>query len=135
MFKILEMFIKSDWIACLINSWSIIIMALIFINHKRIESKRKDLLLDEINVRTIQNNLLLKRIEKLEKKVEPIEPTEPTESIEPTEPIEFVNTVDFIESTESTESTELVNSTEYIELIESTALYKSMEGYCEQCAN
>ena len=129
MFKILEMFIKSDWIACLINSWSIIIMALIFINHKRIESKRKDLLLDEINVRTIQNNLLLKRIEKLEKKVDPIDPTEPTEPTEPKEPTEPTEPIEPIESTE------LVNSTEYIELIESTALYKSMEGYCEQCAN
>ena len=125
MFKILEMFIKPDWIAYLINSIAIIIMALIFIGHNSLEKLRHKLLLDEIDIRTIQNNLLLKRIEKLEKRVftEPTEPTEPKEPTEPTEPIEPI------------ESTELVNSTEYIELIESTALYKSMEGYCEQCAN
>ena len=132
MFKILEMFIESDWIACLINSIAIIIAVLIFIDHSRIESKRQDLLLEEISVRTIQNNLLLKRIEKLEKRVESTEPTEPKEPLEPTEPKESKEP---IESTESKEPLEFVDTTEYIELIESTGLYKAAEAYNERSVN
>jgi hypothetical protein len=125
----LEIFkLESVWVACLINSISMIIVTLIFINHSKLENLRHRLLLDEIDVRTVQNKILLNRIENLEKRVatEPIGPTgstgpiESTESTEPTEPTEPIEPIEF------------VNSIEYIEFTESTGLYKAMEAYCER---
>jgi hypothetical protein len=125
----LEIFkLESAWVACLINSIAMIIVILIFIDHSKLENLRHRLLLDEIDVRTVQNKILLNRIENLEKRVaiEPIKPTEPTE---PTGPIESTEPT---EPTEPIEPIEFVNSIEYIEFTESTGLYKAMEAYCER---
>jgi len=134
----LEIFkLESVWVACLVNSISMIIVTLIFINHSKLENLRHRLLLDEIDVRTVQNKILLNRIENLEKRVatEPIGPTGSTGPIEPIEHTESTETTEPTESTEpinSKEYIEFVNSKEYIEFTESTGLYKAMEAYCER---
>jgi hypothetical protein len=132
----LEIFkLESVWVACLINSIAMIIAVLIFIDHSKLENLRHRLLLDEIDVRTVQNKILLNRIENLEKRVRTYRPTESTESTELIEHTESTETTEPTESTEpinSKEYIEFVNSKEYIEFTESTGLYKAMEAYCER---